>query len=222
MSMFDSSQRGLRRDWPAPDLFRAHDLLWGMRAEHLPDSAPDWAREVMMNGWPVVVRRAPSRGDLVAVGLRGRCREERWAGWLPPVDIARQVTPESLRQVEPARNLPAWQTLHQVRDTLDDLGLAWGITGAAGFELATGQAVLHRLSDLDLLVRTSQRFSRSAARQLLQRLAGAACRIDLQLQTPAGGVALAEWAGEGRRVMVKGNHAPQLLADPWAVTEVPA
>ncbi len=48
------------------------------------------------------------------------------------------------------------------------------------------------------------------------------CRIDLQLQTPAGGVALREWA-EGRpRVLAKGSEAPLLLEDPWRIAEVEA
>ena len=222
MAIVDSSQRGSRRDRPAPDLFRAHDLLWGMGAEHLPEDAPAWAGEVLATGWPVVVRRAPARDGWVAVGLRGRSREQRWAGWLPVAAVQRCSIPEALRQVVPQRELPTWQALRQVREALDASGLAWGITGGAGFELATGVPVLHDASDLDLLLRTPQPFSRDAARALLAELNQAACRIDLQLQTPAGGLALAEWAGEGARVMVKGDQAPVLLADPWARAEVAA
>ncbi|MED5611905.1 malonate decarboxylase holo-ACP synthase [Pseudomonas sp. JH-2] len=222
MAIVESSQRGPRRDGPAPDLFRAHDLLWGMDAEHLLEDAPAWASEVLAAGWPVVVRRAPARPGWLAVGLRGHSREQRWAGWLPLEAVMRCTTPEALRQAEPQRELPAWQALRQVRAGLDATGLAWGITGGAGFELASGVPVLHGASDLDLLLRTPQPFSRDAARALLAELNQAACRIDLQLQTPTGGLALAEWAGEGARVMVKGDHAPVLLADPWARAEVAA
>lgn len=222
MSIVNSSQRGSRLDRPAPDLFRAHDLLWGMRAEHLADDAPAWASEVLAAGWPVVVRRAPVRSGWLAVGLRGHSREQRWAGWLPMAAVARQATPESLRDREPTRDLPTWQALRQVRATLDGLGLAWGVSGGAGFELASGEPVLHAASDLDLLLRTPAPFTRDAARALLGELRRAACRIDLQLQTPAGGLALAEWAGQGARVLLKGDHAPTLLADPWAPAEVAA
>jgi phosphoribosyl-dephospho-CoA transferase len=40
-------------------------------------------------------------------------------------------------------------------------------------------------------------------------------RVDVQLETPAGGVALAEWAAGKARVMVRHASGPQLIADPW-------
>ena len=98
MAIVDSSQRGSRRDWPAPDLFRAHDLLWGMGAEHLPEDAPAWAHDVLAAGWPVVLRRAPAHPGLLAVGLRGHSRDQRWAGWLSVAAVQRCATPEALRQ----------------------------------------------------------------------------------------------------------------------------
>ncbi|HEJ4343029.1 TPA: malonate decarboxylase holo-ACP synthase, partial [Pseudomonas aeruginosa] len=116
----------------------------------------------------------------------------------------------------------AWRALRDLRAPLNALGLAWGVTGGAGFELASGVAVLHPDSDLDLLLRTPRPFPRDDALRLLQCFEQCPCRIDLQLQTPAGGVALREWA-EGRpRVLAKGSEAPLLLEDPWRVAEVEA
>ena len=51
---------------------------------------------------------------------------------------------------------------------------------------------------------------------LLQLLEGRACRVDLQLETPLGGVALGEWAGGAARVLVKTAEGPRLVSDPWA------
>ncbi|HCR1217779.1 TPA: malonate decarboxylase holo-ACP synthase [Pseudomonas aeruginosa] len=230
MVIANSSQRGFSRRRLAPDPMRGwaapepHDLLLGMAPEHLPENAPAWVRVALKAGWPVVVRRAPADPARVAIGVRGLAREQRWAGWMPLAAIARCLRPEALGQREPAmlRDLPAWRALRDVRAPLNALGLAWGVTGGAGFELASGVAVLHPDSDLDLLLRTPRPFPRDDALRLLQRFEQCPCRIDLQLQTPAGGVALREWA-EGRpRVLAKGSEAPLLLEDPWRVAEVEA
>ena len=78
---------------------------------------------------------------------------------------------------------------------------------------AVGKA--KRFSDLDLLLRAERPLPRSEARPLLQLLESRACRIDLQLETPLGGVALREWAGDGARVLVKTADGPRLVGDPW-------
>jgi phosphoribosyl-dephospho-CoA transferase len=42
-----------------------------------------------------------------------------------------------------------------------------------------------------------------------------ACAVDLQLQTPFGAVALREWAGSSRRVLLKTARGAHLVIDPW-------
>ncbi|WP_139270993.1 malonate decarboxylase holo-ACP synthase, partial [Pseudomonas aeruginosa] len=166
----------------------------------------------------------PADPARVAIGVRGLAREQRWAGWMPLAAITRRLRPEALGQREPAmlRDLPAWRALRDLRAPLNALGLAWGVTGGAGFELASGVAVLHPDSDLDLLLRTPRPFPRDDALRLLQCFEQCPCRIDLQLQTPAGGVALREWAEGRHRVLAKGSEAPLLLEDPWRIAEVEA
>jgi phosphoribosyl-dephospho-CoA transferase len=79
--------------------------------------------------------------------------------------------------------------------------------------------VLHQDSDLDLILRTPQFFDRPAALNLLTALQQAACRIDLQLQTPNGAVALREWAGTSRQVLLKTEAGARLVINPWAASE---
>ncbi|TBV06864.1 malonate decarboxylase holo-ACP synthase [Stutzerimonas kirkiae] len=197
-------------------MYRPHDLLWGCAAWHLPEDAPAWCRTALEASPPVVVRRAPARDGMVAVGLRGNSRGERLAFWMPLADVSRSLMPEQLRACgDRPRDLPVWHAARQARTVLERIGLAWGITGSAAFELASGQIVTHSGSDLDLLLRTERRLSRTLAQALLQGLHSTACRIDVQLQTPAGGVALAEWAGQAVRVMIKTSEGPRLSADPW-------
>ena len=193
----------------------AHDLLWGMTPAQLPAGAPPWAIESLTAGQPVVVRRAVSAEGLVAVGIRGVSREQRLATFMELDTIARRVSPEALCQVDSARDLPVVHALKQLRPMLDDCGWVWGVSGSVGFELASGFTAMHAASDLDLILRTPQLITRNQARKLVAVFDHAVCRVDMQLQTPFGAVALREWAGGSARVLLKNAHQACLVADPW-------
>lgn len=201
-----------------------HDLLWGMPVAALPADAPAWVVEVVGMGHPLVVRRAQVDEGLVAVGVRGRSRDQRFAAVMKLSAITRQVKPEQLVEavdkVEPV--WPALRALKQIRPVLDAVGLPWGIAGSVGFELATGIKVLHQDSDLDLILRADRFFSRELAAELVEALEGAICRIDLQLQTPFGAVALREWAGSARQVLLKADDGARLVSNPWQLQECAA
>lgn len=196
-----------------------HDLLWGLTPQQLPADAPAWAVAAMAAGQPVVVRRALTAVGQVAVGVRGPLREQRYGTLMAVTAIERRVRPEELRYVESDRDWPALQALAQLREPLDGFGLAWGVSGSAGFELASGVPALHRQSDLDLILRTAQPMGRAEARALLARLDAAVCPVDLQLQTPNGAVALREWAGTSARVLLKSASGARLVSDPWQALE---
>lgn len=191
----------------------AHDLLWGMTPAHLPADAPAWAVDAISAGHPVVVRRTIAELGYVAVGVRGRLREQRFAAEMPLAAVQRRVAPEALRDVVSSRDLPALQALAQLRSVLEQE--TWGVSGSAGFELATGIEALHARSDLDLILRTPKRLERADAEDLLAILDTTVCPVDLQLQTPFGAVALREWASGSRRVLLKTASGAQLVLDPW-------
>jgi phosphoribosyl-dephospho-CoA transferase len=195
--------------------FLAHDLLWGMNPEQLPADAPLWAIESIGAGQPVVVRRALSAAGQIAVGVRGPLREQRFATLMAVEAIERRVKPEDLCHVSIDRDLPALRALTQLRAMLDACGFVWGISGSAGFELASGIEALHERSDLDLILRTPQPLSRAQAQELVKIFDTAACQVDMQLQTPFGAVALREWAGPARRVLLKNATQACLVIDPW-------
>ncbi|KAE9649646.1 malonate decarboxylase holo-ACP synthase [Pseudomonas sp. PB105] len=194
-------------------MVNAHDLLWGMTPAHLPADAPAWAVDAISAGHPVVVRRALAEPGEVAIGVRGRLREQRFAAVMPMAAVRRRVVPEALRAVISTRDLPALQALQQVRPVLGQA--SWGVSGSAGFELASGIEALHAMSDLDLILRAPEPLDRNDARALLEQLDKAACSVDLQLQTPFGAVALREWAGPSRRVLLKTVSGAHLVLDPW-------
>ncbi|MFJ4348926.1 malonate decarboxylase holo-ACP synthase [Pseudomonas sp. NPDC089401] len=195
-----------------------HDLLWGMAPGELPADAPAWAWQVLAAGQPVVVRRAACAAGRVAVGVRGQGREQRFAAQMRLADAQRRQAPEALRW-QGESPWPALRALASVAPVLDACGLVWGPTGGVGYQLASGCEVVHAASDLDLLVRAPQFMARAKARELLDILDCGPCRIDVQLQTPAGAIALREWAGMARRVLLKSALGARLVADPWAALE---
>jgi phosphoribosyl-dephospho-CoA transferase len=205
----------------AVPMAQPHDLLWGMPVSALADDAPQWCVEVISLGQPVVVRRALVGVDQVAVGVRGRSRDQRYATLMALADIQRRVRPEQLVGVtyQGANDWPALRALRQIQPVMNALGLSWGVVGSAGFELASGVSAMHQDSDLDLILRTPQFFERQAAAQLFNALEGGICRIDLQLQTPMGAVALREWAGSSRQVLLKAADGARLVCDPWHALE---
>lgn len=192
-----------------------HDLLWGMTAQQLPADAPSWVSAALSAGHPVVVRRALSEAAWVPVGVRGALREQRYGALMPVSAVQRCVRPEDLCSVSSPRALAALQALAQLRPVLDQLPWQWGVSGSAGFELASGVPALHERSDLDLILRTPQPLDRQQAREVLALLDSAVCPVDLQLQTPLGAVALREWAGSSSRVLLKSRHGAHLSLDPW-------
>lgn len=199
-----------------------HDLLWGMPLTALPDDAPKWAVEAVLAGQPVVVRRQAMPAGQVAVGLRGRGREQRYAASMPLAEVCRRVMPEQLidAPTEIHQQLPALQALRQIRPVMEALELDWGVGGSAGFELASGIAALHQDSDLDLILRTPGRLNRRCAAELVEALETSVCRVDVQLQLESGAVALREWARPTGRVLLKTATGARLVADPWHLGQV--
>lgn len=202
--------------------WRAHDLLRVARLAPC-DNEPDWVRGALARAPWVVVRRTRAAEGVLAVGVRGNVRSERFGTWLGIEDIESSASPEDLLEVDPLharRALPAFIALAALRTTASSLrNHVWGPTGSAGFELATGVPTLTASSDLDILIRVPQRISRAAINSLAQAFAQAASRagtrIDAQLETPAGGVALAELAMHKPRVLARASSGAQLVADPW-------
>ena len=158
------------------DTPRPHDLLWGMRPEQLPADAPAWAVAVLAAGQPVVVRRAVVAPGQVAVGLRGATRDQRLAALMPIAAISHRLTPEQLLDRRASEDLPVFRVLAGLRPLLDALGHAWGVTGSAGFQLATGLSAAHPDSDLDLLLRAERPLPRPMSATALARQSCTRCR----------------------------------------------
>jgi phosphoribosyl-dephospho-CoA transferase len=208
---------------PAP----THDLILVRESFVLKADAqvPAWVELALRRTPWVVVRRGHIRDGMIPVGVRGPVREQRFGAFLAVVDIADQVTPEDLtnsRYVIERKPKPAVQALvalEQVASILMQHGYRWGPGGSVGFEIATGVTTATFSSDLDLILRQDQRLQPGEAIDLLADLAEAAmpARVDVMLETPHGGVSLADLAMMPRRVLVRTPDGARLAADPWTV-----
>lgn len=200
---------------------RPHDLIWLTTRDALEDIHESWVDTAWHTGLPVVVRRDVNGNGRIPVGVRGLKRDQRAAGWVNPHQIARIVSPEQLSAEEsllrsPFITQPPVQVAVQLSRT--SWPWTWGITGSTGYALATGIAVIHADSDLDLLIRAPQPLSRTVLLSWQSQLEGALCRADTQVETPLGGFALNEWLRDGK-TLLKTDRGPRLTANPWAWEE---
>lgn len=193
----------------------AHDLLWGMSVDALAEDVPLWVKAVLQRGDPVVVRRAITAADQVAVGLRGEFRHQRYAAMMPRSTITRQLKPEALTEVDIHQFTHLAERLQGISSIMKNFSGCWGYTGSFGFELATGIATVTAQSDIDLLIRTEQPFAKQQAIELLETFQQARLNVDIQLQLPQGGLALKEWARNSGKVLLKRPDGAVLVENPW-------
>jgi phosphoribosyl-dephospho-CoA transferase len=208
---------------PAP----THDLIQlrepiALTAE---GPAPSWVETALGQAPWVVVRRGHLRDGMMPVGVRGLTRSQRFAAFVSVAEIANRLSPEDLtvvdRDIEQFRKdaIPALAALDCIAPLLVRRGYHWGPGGSVGFEIATGIATATASSDLDLILRQDRRLEPNKAAKLLAALAKAAApaRIDVILETPGGGVALADLAAMPAQVLVRTPDGARLSADPWMV-----
>lgn len=202
--------------------WQAHDIVRLRRLESF-DDEPAWVRDAFAHAPFAVVRRAQAAEGWLAIGLRGAARNERYGTWARCADIEAVFEPEVLSSspVDGERAaLPVFVALQALGSDTSCLGsFVWGPTGSVGFELATGKLTATVTSDLDLLIRMPNHLTKGEAQRIQMQLdtyaAHAGIRIDVQLETPAGGVALAEYASGKARVLARHASGPHLVADPW-------
>ncbi len=188
---------------------------------------PAWVEPALLRAPWVVVRRGHVQAGMIPVGVRGLARQERFAAVLAAEDIVGRLSPEELsesRHIITRRRkdeAPALAALARVGHILASRGHRWGPGGSVGFEIATGVATATSSSDLDLIIRQECRLELDEAIDLQAVLAEAAApaRVDVLLETPRGGVSLADLAAMPERLLVRTTDGPRLLADPWMAGE---
>jgi phosphoribosyl-dephospho-CoA transferase len=205
---------------PAPHaLLRVTDLsalVWNT-------PRPDWVVEALQRAPWVVVRRAAPRPAMWPVGVRGGRRSQRVAAWLPDCAVQDCITPQMLaakrawRQRSGIAATRAVAVLDEVAAILAALGHAgrWGPGGSVGFELASGVPTTTSGSDLDLVLRADQPMAQADAIRLHAELSRLPVPIDLLLETPYGGVSLADYSTGASLTLLRSAQGPRLVRDPW-------
>lgn len=204
---------------------RVHDLLVlkpgsGVEAEA---TNPEWVRAALIQSRFVVARRKAAPPGMIAVGVRGPSRDQRWAGFITNEDVHQVIGPGVLRSQNAhiaRRSLPAIEALRYAEERLRPLTLEWGPVGSVGYELATGLSVTRLESDLDLVIYAPHPVLRDEVRCFWNVLDVAPARIDVHLETPAGGFSLEEYVRDGQdRVLLRMPTGPILTDDPWRPAE---
>ena len=197
---------------------RPHDLLrLSSPLDVVPQDAPAWVGAALRVAPWVVVRRATAPTGRLAVGVRGKARAHRFAMEIPATAVTELLAPEDLtsRNASIKRALPAARALKAVSALLDETAMPWGPTGSVGFELASGAPAVKAISDVDLLLRPVRLPTRGWLWCLYTAFGQLPARIDCQIETDAGAVALAELVSGAREVLLRTQTGPRLIPAPW-------
>ena len=185
------------------------------------DGAPTWVHESLAECPYVVVRRQPPSEGGIAIGVRGKARNQRWAGMVSPDQVMRKVSPYDLRtdatiKTERLSAIPALQHLVAIENRWRDLHLKWGPGGSVGFELASSYLTATASSDLDIVLFAPTRFDYDYARSLLLTVQQIAPSIDVLVETPQCGFSLTEYAdSQGLPILLRCPDKPRMASDPW-------
>jgi phosphoribosyl-dephospho-CoA transferase len=203
----------------SPIQARPHDLI---RLEDpsalVVSAAPAWVGPSLAGAPWVVVRRCMAPPGFFAVGIRGAARSERCAALIPTLSAASTVKPEDLRPqqgnpiAQTKTQTPAAATLQQACAIMDETALAWGPVGSVGFELATGTPATRSTSDLDLIVRTDEVPACAWASSLVDQLSRLPARVDCQVETKVGAIALSELAANPPTLVLRTRAGPRLVS----------
>jgi phosphoribosyl-dephospho-CoA transferase len=196
-----------------------HDLIMIKKEEDLSTDVPlpAWVSESLNLAPFVVVRQSHSPDGKIPVGVRGRERGQRFPAWLRQEKAVAVITPYSLmgsanwNRVDNPGAPAAIRSLRRVTSLLQSVGYRWGPTGSVGFELAANMPTVKEGSDLDILIDLPEFIPILSATRLMEDLQRRTLvRLDVQLNTPQGSLALADYISAGK-VLVKGNSGPLLL-----------
>lgn len=199
----------MHRDPQVHDLLQIHWAPLG--------SEPLWVRHAMLAcPWAVVRRDQPASG-MIAIGVRGHSRSERWAASCEKTMVREIVPPEELlRTASDTGRTPALRALKEMSKRWADQKLPWGPGGSVGFELASGRKFTTEASDLDLIIRAQQRITVEEARFLLDRTQGLEAKVDVRVETSVCGFALEEYvSASSAKILLRYPDGVRLGEDPW-------
>lgn len=192
-----------------------HDLLELKSVKDLISHSPlpEWVEPSITRAPFVVVRRSRASEGFVAVGVRGRARNERYAAFMPVDHLLKRITPEQLAQERKWKKHPQeiFSCLEQVSHIMNDHSLIWGPVGSVGFELLSGKKTTTKTSDIDIVIRISEGFTTEFAKKIVSELIKIQVRVDVQMESTKGAFSLSEYAAsEGKPILIRTIDGPIL------------
>jgi phosphoribosyl-dephospho-CoA transferase len=196
-------------------VIKPHDLLEIKGVEDLIcySNIPEWVETALTIAPYVVVRRARAPEGLVAVGVRGSMRNERFAAFLPANQIVSRITPEQLALGKKWRNYSKeiFHYLERVSKLMNNYSLMWGPGGSIGFELASGKETVKATSDIDVIIRFSEGFTTQLAQDIKAGLEIIPVHVDVQVEALEGAFSLSEYVvSEGKSILIRTMDGPIL------------
>jgi phosphoribosyl-dephospho-CoA transferase len=134
--------------------------------------------------------------------------------------VKQVITPPQLlkRRVAVQREhaLPALRALSLLVDRWQQVDMAWGPGGSVGFELATGEPVTGRASDLDIVLYAERPIAGEEASFICAQASELPAVVDIRVETPYCSFSLQEFARETpAAIMVRTPSEVLLRRDPW-------
>jgi phosphoribosyl-dephospho-CoA transferase len=208
---------------------KPHDLLQLESPESIHDleSAPEWVYESLSACPYVVVRRQPPSENGIAIGVRGKTRDQRWPCFVSPDRVRSTVSPFELRagtSIKPERleAIPALRHLLALEEKWCNLDFKWGPGGSVGFELASAYPAATPLSDLDIVLFAPIPFDYEYASSLLLSVRQIAACIDVLVETPECAFSLAEFANsQNHPLLLRCLDGPRMEVNPWSLENAP-
>lgn len=116
---------------------------------------------------------------------------------------------------ESRKDFPVFQALRNIQDK-QFLSSNFGITGSAGYEIATGDMMVKETSDLDLVLKVDYQIPFDKLKKLWESLNQSSVHADVQLVNADRGFSLEEFVQQnGRSVLIKSGLGPFISNDPW-------
>lgn len=200
---------------------QVHDLIRMHPTSFKRMDPPAWVNQKLGECPWVVVRRARAPMGMIAVGVRGDTRSERWGGYAHQNAVGQIVAPHELlrflRTSAGVNSSPPIQLLEKVIERWQGFTLPWGPTGSVGFELASGYRVTTALSDLDIAIRAPERVSVEIARSLWEGVVGLQPKVDVRIETSECGFSLEEYVRRPcTRILLHYPGGARVGDDPWS------
>jgi phosphoribosyl-dephospho-CoA transferase len=184
-------------------------------------AAPYWVLAALQSCSWVVVRRVRSAPDEIAVGVRGKSRDQRWGGFIHKRSVCSILRPTDLLAMSRSSTIvlrtSAMRVLRALIERWQDLDLPWGPAGSVALELASGHSITTECSDLDIAIDASSRMSIERARSLWHRVGDLTPHVDVRVETPECGFSLEEYAcAASGPILLRYRDCVSLGCDPWS------